>query len=171
MDGLAAHIKGRPVIVISKKHQQSAWLAFILAHELGHIQLGHTKDLVAVARGKLSPNTGDRSSDVEFEANQFAQQLLTGSKLFQTGPRNLTTDELFDEVRRSGDALHVDPGTLALSYAFHKQFFATTNAVLKRLEPAANALGQLNEQFMALMAFGRLPDDSAEFLKRVASPV
>ena len=48
MDGLVANIDGRPVIVISKKQKQPAWLAFILAHELGHIQLGHTQNVTAV---------------------------------------------------------------------------------------------------------------------------
>ena len=43
-DGLAACVKGRPVIVLCKKDNYSAGLLFILAHELGHIALGHITD-------------------------------------------------------------------------------------------------------------------------------
>ncbi|MGC4005756.1 MAG: hypothetical protein QM811_22605 [Pirellulales bacterium] len=41
MDGMVVMTDSRPVIVISKNAKYSAWLLFVLAHEIGHIALGH----------------------------------------------------------------------------------------------------------------------------------
>ena len=75
-DGLSARVKGRPVIVLCKNDNFSAWLLFILAHELGHIALGHVEDDGLLIDESIKNNVVDKE---ETEANAFAIELLNGS--------------------------------------------------------------------------------------------
>ncbi len=74
-DGLCAKVKGRPVIELCRKATLSAWLLFILAHELGHIALGHIADDGVLIDESMQHNVVDQE---ETEANEFAIELLTG---------------------------------------------------------------------------------------------
>jgi hypothetical protein len=38
-------IEGRPVIVLSDNHKSTAWIAFLLAHEIGHIGQGKARQI------------------------------------------------------------------------------------------------------------------------------
>ena len=69
MDGLAWVENKRRAIVISKNIRYSAWLSFILAHEVGHIAEGHV-----IPGGALVDEEVDRTADDEEEraANEFA---------------------------------------------------------------------------------------------------
>src|SRR5258706_1890857 len=85
MDGAAWVNLDRQAIILCKKTPFSAWLLFILAHELGHIVLKHLD-----AQGILVDEEIDRhSSDHEERAaNEFALELLTGRpdcKVFGVG--------------------------------------------------------------------------------------
>ena len=64
-----------PVIVLSSGHSHPARLAFDLAHELGHLALGHVKE------GILLDETLNQKSDdqEEQESNRFAAKLLVGN--------------------------------------------------------------------------------------------
>jgi hypothetical protein len=75
MDGLAvAHSNQAAIIVV--KNDFPSRLAFIVAHELGHVALGHVNS----AEGFIADERVDRGSTdkVEIEANRFACELLTG---------------------------------------------------------------------------------------------
>ncbi|CAE6888741.1 Peptidase_M78 domain-containing protein [Pseudomonas marincola] len=79
MDGIAMSIKGRPSIVLSSKRQYG-YLLFHLAHELGHIALGHLSDNGAIVDDEIKEgnNVGERDLQ-ELEADRFAIELLTGN--------------------------------------------------------------------------------------------
>ncbi|MFX9185041.1 ImmA/IrrE family metallo-endopeptidase, partial [Acinetobacter baumannii] len=72
--GLATFIADRPIIVLCSGRDSPAWLAFHLAHELGHLMCGHVKvggaPLVDV---DLSDTDDGRH---EREADRYAFQLL-----------------------------------------------------------------------------------------------
>ncbi len=75
-DGLAAHVNGRPAIVLCKKRRHPAWSLFVLAHELGHIVLGHVADGTVIIDETPGENEPDEE---ESAANAFALELLTGN--------------------------------------------------------------------------------------------
>ena len=78
MDGLAVTIEGRGAIVLSKPHGCSAAMPFVLAHELGHILLGHCgEDGIALDTG-LERESAPDEAQCERLANAFAVELLTG---------------------------------------------------------------------------------------------
>lgn len=84
---VAWYVAQRPVIVLRLTRSYSAQWLFTLAHELGHLALGHIKadsGLVDVDEpGKVA---GDQAED---EANEFAKEVLAPG-----------SDELFEEIRR-----------------------------------------------------------------------
>lgn len=171
---LGAAAPPRPVIMISKKHKSSAWLAFILAHELGHLIQGHVQDAPIIDE-QINPIQDE--NDQEIEANEVALQLLFG----KTNPcyfqlRNLTADKLADFSLQSSVSDHVDSGAIALNYAWYKTkiaaddkgrriTWATASKALNILEGNAHAPELINSSLSQYLELERLSDDNQEFLK------
>ncbi|NJN31420.1 MAG: ImmA/IrrE family metallo-endopeptidase [Synechococcales cyanobacterium RM1_1_8] len=112
-DGLVVVTDDRPAIVIGSSRKYSAWLLFILAHELGHIAHCHLQE------GVLSDESfQDGVKDEEEEAaNQFAQQLLFGD-FSPRWSQYLNQRTLLKEARRLSKENHLDPGSLILNYGW-----------------------------------------------------
>ena len=70
-DGYTFIHQGQPIIVINKNCTSMSRLRFTVAHELGHIILGHVGKYALVNR-EPSPN----DNPIEQEANIFASRLL-----------------------------------------------------------------------------------------------
>ena len=70
-DGYTFIYKGQPIIVINSNCTNHSRLRFTIAHELGHIILGHVGKYALVNR-EPSPN----DNPIEQEANIFASRLL-----------------------------------------------------------------------------------------------
>jgi Zn-dependent peptidase ImmA (M78 family) len=146
MDGAALKVGDRPAIVISRRNDSKSWLSFILAHELGHIALGHlTRDsaIVDVALQKEttfeSTTTGDQQ---ESEANDFSLAVLGGVHADETQLRwgdRLAPVQLAAAAREAASRLAIGAGHLVLRYAFRT----------KRWSDALTALRFLSEDFDA----------------------
>ena len=63
------------MIVLCRNSRSSAWLLFILAHELAHIALGHIDDDGMLIDENVKRNIQDTE---ETEANRFAEEVLSG---------------------------------------------------------------------------------------------
>lgn len=140
-DGMAVWTEDRPVIVVSSSRKQPAWHIFIMAHELGHIVLGHlSKGEVSLdAKVALDP-TDERD---EAAANSFAMELLSGYPDLEFGapPRRINAQHLVRSAVSTGQRLQIDPGFLILSYSRSQGFFALAGAALNHLSPQADACG------------------------------
>lgn len=170
-DGFAARVGGRPVIVICRREKHSAWLLFILAHELGHIVLGHVPDdgtLIDERVRESDPVSGDCE---ERDANLFAIELLTGDaqKRYATAGRWPNANELAKNAHEIGQRTQVDPGHIVLNYAnsMGKTFFPVARAALRHIEPHADAIRLIRDRMAENMDWSQLPEDSCEFLMRV----
>ena len=159
MDGAAVRCEGRPVIVIACQYKQPARQLFILAHELGHIVCGHLSS--------KDDNIWDEhvQSDVqekqEREANDFAVELLAGNRNTKLAPRFswLTAADLADSARSLGKELAIDPGVIALNYAWNQGFMQVGTAALNLLVPEADAASQFRAHY-PLLDLDSLPEDS-----------
>ncbi len=167
-DGLAANVQGRPVIILCRREHYSAWLLFILAHELGHIALGHVSENSTLLDEHLEESSQDSE---EREADRFAMELLTGhpGRGFVADGRWPNADELARQAERIGRDAMIDPGHIALNYAksMGPSFFAVGRAALKRIEPHATAISLMRDKLADCLDWSRLPEDSSEFLMRV----
>jgi len=168
MHGLAARVAGRPVIVISKEVQQPAWLLFILAHELGHIALGHVDEDAVLVDEVVDEDSLDEE---ERQANAFALELLSGDPdtRFKAADRWPKATGLAQEALRIGRQQRIDPGHVVLNYAHSmgKGFFPVANAALKILDPNPDGVGLIRKKMAATLDWSSLPVEAAEFIARM----
>ena len=110
-----------------------ARIAFYLAHELGHIALGHlAKDSAIVDFDSDKLSLGEDDSE-ENEADRFALQLLTGRSDPQvtTDARSYNAPGLARAVLSSARDLQIEPGTLALCFAYSTGNWGVVNSSMK----------------------------------------
>ena len=70
-DGQSTIVNGQPIILINSKVKNTGRIRFTLAHELGHVLLGHVGTYEYVNRASSS-----NYDSIEREANMFAARLL-----------------------------------------------------------------------------------------------
>jgi hypothetical protein len=173
IDGLAIHREGLPAIVLTKNSRYSAWLLFVLAHDLAHVVLGHLQGGgVVIDEGVLGPN----SDQQEIEANRFAVEVLTGSPdgHYERQGR-VTAVEMAAAAARLGRTLQVDPGAVILNIAHHEDLegrnpWPLANRALSILEPNAGAPAMVKEEMLSHLQWERLPDDAYDFVERITAP-
>ncbi len=167
MDGLAARVQGHPVIIVSKNSHSPAWLLFIVAHELGHIALGHVEDEGILIDDRVEQQGADEE---ERAADAFALELLTGRPdcKFTAPARWPNAQQLAKDADRIGRRLKIDPGHVALNYghSMGRTFFPVAQAALKLLEHA-DGPAILRAKMEERLDWSGLPADSCEFLQRV----
>ena len=166
MDGLASVRSGRYAVVLCKNTHHSAWLLFILAHELGHIVRGHVGSDGVLVDEQVDRNSTDAE---EKAANAFALELLTGnpkSQVFSVGP--VSARALARAAYQAGVHEQIDPGHIVLNCAYQmgNDFFAVANAALKLLEPQADAVGLVRSRMLAHLDKTMLSEDTYEFILR-----
>lgn len=165
--GLALFHHNRPVIVLADGRDSPPWLAFHLAHELGHILLGHLQpgqvwlDDNIDRRQTLLDATQDTIFErVEAEANVFALTLLTAQPEMRFAlQRDLNGEKLAHQAQQRALKSQIDAGTLALIYGYSTG----------RIGVAQNALRELGlhhgaQQHIASMVKQHLPTDLPETL-------
>ncbi|MFM9959988.1 MAG: ImmA/IrrE family metallo-endopeptidase [Planctomycetaceae bacterium] len=167
-DGFAARVNGRPVIVLCRHAKHSAWLLFILAHELGHLALGHVPEEGTLIDEKLDEESVDLE---EQQANAFAIELLSGrtSRRFIATDRWPNAEELARLAQETGRRSMIDPGHIVLHYAHSmgKSFFPVAQAALKFLDPHDDAVAKVRSKMAGNLDWSRLPEDSSEFLMKI----
>ena len=140
--GLATLVSDRPVIVLCSGQESPAWLAFHLAHELGHIMRGHVR-----ADGEtlvdMSLDAADEEG-LETEADRYAIELLTGApSLVISAASSLNAQALAKAAHDYGSTHAISPGTVALIHGYSQ----------KRLNVGRAALRLMNEQTAARPIF------------------
>jgi len=164
MEGLAFMQNGHHVITLTQKRPHG-YMLFDLAHELGHISLGHVNEGHSIVDRKI-----DLESDNEDEkaANRFALELLTGDpecKIVPTG-RNLNANELATAASRYGVHHKIDPFHIVLNYGYSKQHWGVANAAIKLI--AKNELTDqrvINESLRKYLDLDELNEDNIDFLE------
>jgi Zn-dependent peptidase ImmA (M78 family) len=165
MEGLATLHNGRPGIVLCKNLQSSSWMVFLLAHELGHIACGHVKKQGVLVDEKIDPESQDAE---EKEANRFAIELLTGNPDMRfTAPYRLTAEQLAEAAKSVGRRVQVDPGVVALNYAWQKKFYALANDALKQIEPPSSAVDEVHRQMQSGLQWDDIPESNREYIEKV----
>jgi hypothetical protein len=173
MHGLVTEVAGRPVIVIALHVERlhPAWASFILAHEMGHVALGHLDAAGddTIVDGELTD--GDDDPD-EVAANGYALECLNGDRARQhLAPRPMTAEALAQAATQAGRRYAVDPGHLTLNWAHGRANETGTNplAIANRANLRLGAEpGQVarlcRRHVQANLDRDRLPADTIDFL-------
>lgn len=131
MEGMAFEQNGQPVIVLTQNNAHGYCL-FDLAHELGHITLGHVTSERTIVDQKIDAEADDED---EQAANRFALELLTGDSECSIVPvgRNLNANELAKSAIHYGEKHQVDPLHIILNYGHSKKHWAVANLAIAQI--------------------------------------
>jgi hypothetical protein len=112
------------------------------------------------------------TDDEEQVANAFALELLSGIPTLEVMPvgYEASVKSLARAALAAGTHEQIDPGHLVLNCAYQMggNFFAVANAALNILEPHADAVGLVRSKMLAHLDKTKLPEETYEFVLRVA---
>lgn len=129
MDGLALMQNDRPVIVLTKNDDYGI-LVFHLAHELGHIILGHVKENGMVIDKKI---VKDEEDDLEIQANAFALEVLTGKANRKYTAGKISPKVLAESTLNKAKEDSIDPLHIILNYGYSNNNYGFAKQVLQLL--------------------------------------
>jgi len=174
MDGAALKVGDRPVIILAKKNNSKSWLSFILAHELGHIALGHLENnssIVDIALQQESTFDSDNTGDsMELEADKFALNILGGPLAQETQERWGDFDSaitLATNARAAANLLGCSAGHLILRYAFRTKRWPEAASALKFLREDFDAQKEIVKSMASGITFDDLSNDVQDLIFRI----
>ena len=141
--GLAGLVQGRPVIVLGHKHDEPGRVAFIVAHEAGHIAAGDCEQDCPVVDEQ--DEIVDHH-DIETRADRFALRALMGAKEVpdvQGADFRKIAKEAVDYERNTG----ADASVLIYSWARKSGDYSTASRAVAALYRSTGAGYSLASQF------------------------
>lgn len=161
-DGMAAFVAGRPVIVLASARDADPWLAFYLAHELGHVMTGHvrtgTEPLVDGTLGTAGAGGQER------EADRFACELLTGEPSPRIPDLRVNAPRLATIAAMQGQERGIDPGVFALVYARSNDRWPVAQNALKHLDRDHGGQQLIAEHLERRLAGVELSEEDERFV-------
>lgn len=171
MAAMCVQVGNRPVILLAKDSSYPAQIAFYLAHELGHIMLGHLKGETAIVDLDDDEPRREEGDTEEAAADKFALELLTGNPEFRVMPEQGSTynaPSLASEALRVKDTAQIEPGTLALCFGYSTGNWAVVNSAMRFIYgPPINVWQMVNRLALREIGDKHVPDDSVSFLYTV----
>jgi hypothetical protein len=140
-DALVVSNSGRYAVALCRKENSEAWLAFHLAHELGHIARGHLELDGMLVDEKIDTDTAQQ----EVEANDYAAKLM-GSADIDPPKLSFRLTSTASQFAAVGKANRVSPGHLVLKAGSLAGNFGAARRVLDRVELAPCARQLINER-------------------------
>lgn len=136
MHAMVVGHRDRHAILFSREASYPAMVAFTLAHEIGHIALGHVPEDDILVDAEDPAGTADHD-DEETAADRYALEVLLGDPdpdirlNFDTFNHAM----LADVVLRAGPEYGIDPGTLALAVAYRRNAWSVAMAAMRLIQP------------------------------------
>lgn len=167
-DGVVAFVGQRPCILLAEKKDSPPMLAFHLAHELGHLLLGH----VGPGSELLADDNLERivTDEVEDAADAFASEILSGlASVEMKAIYGLTGDRLVEKARAVGTRNEIDPGLIALMYGRNADRWGPANIALKKMGLDKGAKAIILAQLMYHLDLDQLTEADRSFIEALTS--
>jgi hypothetical protein len=159
---------GRHAILLSREASYPAVTAFTLAHEIGHVALGHvSSDNILVDVEDPSETANDDQE--EMAADRFALEILLGDPEpdIRLNMDTFNHAELADAVLRAGPYYGIDPGTLALAAAHRRNAWPVAMAAMRLIYPSPVRVSELVNRVAAReINLDAIGSDAAVFIER-----
>lgn len=169
MHAMVVRSAGRFAILLGRDAGYPAPVAFTLAHELGHVMLGHLDEAPALI--DLKDPALERDGDAqEEEADRFALTLLTGSPEpdIQTNVDRFNAPTLAGAVLEAGPRYRIEPGTLALCLAHRWRAWPVAMSALSFIySDRKPAWREVNGVADGELQWDELSDEAAHYLRNV----
>ena len=169
MHAMVVKVDERYAILLGRDAQYPAPIAFTLAHEMGHVALGHLQKSDAVI-DMGDPAEAKEADDEEKEADEFALQLLTGEPRpdIQTNIERFGAQQLAAAVLEAGPSRGIEPGTLALCIAYKTDKWPIAAAALKHIYKEGKPVWQeVNAVARRELDWDSLGSDASDYLHAV----
>ena len=170
-DAMCVRANGRPVIMIVRKESALAKLAYLIAHEAGHIMSGHlSSDENAVLVDDTLPVDSQQSflDQDEKQADAYAMKLLGGDALVASSRK--LVGPTYSEMGLAAAALaesqeyKLDAGQVILNWARLTQDWKLANLALRFLKTTEVAPIVINDVAMQRMHHEMLPSDGLDHI-------
>jgi hypothetical protein len=170
MAAMSVRADKRNAILLGKDSMYPAHIAFYVAHELGHIVLGHLEQEAVLVDLEYSELASENDDPEEVGADRFALELLTGHSsptvLPKAGAYN--AHELARTALSASTDLGIEPGTLALCFGYSTSDWATSNAAMQQIYSSPKpAWNEVNNIALNQLQLDRVPDDSRLYLRAI----
>lgn len=169
MHAMVVKVDDRFAILLGRDAGYPAPVAFTLAHELGHVMLGHLADAPALIDLK-DPALARDGDEQEEEADRFALTLLTGSSEpdIQTNLDRFNAPTLAAAVLDAAPRYSVEPGTLALCLAHRRHAWPVAMSALQFIYSERKpAWREVNGIADGELLWDELGDEAAHYLRNV----
>jgi hypothetical protein len=169
MHAMVIERDGRHAILLGFDASFPSRAAFTLAHEIGHIALGHLGSAGAIV-DLDEVGQGDETDEQEIEADRFALSLLTGSEApeITTSLERYNARSLAAAVVDIGPGIGIEPGTLALCLAYRTGEWGKAMRALRYIYGEPMEIWRyLNGIADDQLGWDNLTDESADYLKRM----
>jgi Zn-dependent peptidase ImmA (M78 family) len=166
---MVVSLNSRFAILLCRDASYPAPVAFTLAHEIGHLMLGHLATAPALVDLE-DPATARDSDEQEREADEFALSVLTGSPDpdIKTNLTEFNAPTLADAVLRAATSYRVEPGTLALCLAFRRGNWPVAMSSLRFIyKKRMPAWREVNGIAQSELDWEVLGEEAAEYLRNV----
>jgi hypothetical protein len=159
MHAMSIGLRDRAVVLLAQRRSYTAPLAFDLAHELGHVMLGHLNNGAAIVDFDDPLVAPELDDDEERAADRFALELLTGQPepRVETSIAEFNATQLAAAVLDRAPDLGIDPGVLAMCAGYTTGRWNRAYGALKMIPPgvqdvasSVNALARRELDWSAL---------------------
>jgi len=168
MQAMTVKVNGRYAILLGYESQYYARMAYILAHEIGHILLGHLEHSDSLLDME-DPLTANELDAEELEAEHAAFVLLTG----RPDPQVLADSSSYRATQVAHAAMEaagreqIEAGILALCLGHATGKWAETFGALKIIPPGAQSVGeQINRLAASQFDWQELSHASRDYLEQ-----
>lgn len=180
-DAMCVRVVKRPVILVVRKELAPAKLAYLVAHEAGHVMSGHLKaDNNAVLVDDTLPvdEQGFAKDDDEKVADTYAMELLGGDQL-RDACKGLATKR-FDEVNLAIATLNaskgtgLDAGQILLGWARITQEWKLAGLAMRYLmttQPAPVVVNDVAKKYLKWSALSADGLDHVSTLTGIEAPI
>lgn len=164
VDGMAFFVACRPCIALASSRKSPAFLIWHLAHEMGHVALGHLHSGAAL---DVSIDFNSEQAE-EREANLFAKDLVYGKKNREgfKAARHLTGEALASSARATGAMHRIYPGSIVTSYGFNMSAWGTAQSALNVLGVAEGGSEAVRAAMAERIDLDELADTDRQFFTK-----
>jgi Zn-dependent peptidase ImmA (M78 family) len=170
MAAMTVRVGDRSAILLGKDSKYPAQVAFYLAHEIGHIALGHLSQGSTIVDLEGEESSLAVSDSEEKEADEFAMYLLTGktNPSVISGSQKYNAPGLAEAALRSAEAIHIEAGTLALCFGYSSGNWAVVNSAMRFIYGTPQPIwSEVNTIAMQQLGINDVPSDSRPYLAAV----
>jgi hypothetical protein len=170
MCAMAVRVGDRYAVLLARDASLPSSTAFHLAHEIGHIVLGHLETNGAIVDMEDPGGDENGRDNEELAADAFALELMTGSPQLAVMPvaATYTARSLATDAISIAPSVSIEPGMLVLCFGYSTKRWDVANKALQIIYPSPTPVWQeINRVAHDQLDWSTLPEDAHFYLKAI----